>query len=173
MPLSSLAVASISLLVVLLIMLIEVALSRANERWLRVQSAYEPAGDVYRTMQWAYPAAFVAMALDGALVGPAPGVSTVIGGVLLVAAKTLKAWAIVSLGRRWTYRVLVLPNVPLVSHGPYAVVRHPNYMAVLGELVGMAVLVGARVAGPVATIAFALLLRRRIIVEERALANPL
>jgi isoprenylcysteine carboxyl methyltransferase (ICMT) family protein YpbQ len=50
--------------------------------------------------------------------------------------------------------------------------RHPNYVAVVGELVGMALVVGARITGPVAILLFALLLRARMTVENRALRYP-
>jgi methyltransferase len=68
--------------------------------------------------------------------------------------------------------VLVLSGAPLVTQGPYAFVRHPNYIAVVGELLGMALLVGARVTGPLASVLFSLLLARRIRVEDRALRHP-
>ena len=165
-------VALLALVAVLAMMLAEQRVSTSNERWLRLQGAVEPSRDVYRTMRWAYPIAFVAMAIEGAVFGPAPGVSTAIGAAMFVAAKALKVWAIASLGRRWTFRVLVLPGAPLVAHGPYAFARHPNYIAVMGELIGMALLVGARVSGPLATILFGLLIRSRITVEEDALRHP-
>lgn len=167
-----LLVASVALFVVAAVMLAESRLSRANERWLRGRGAIEPPDDVYRQMQWAYPAGFVLMAVEGALAGPSPGAATLAGGVLFVAAKALKFWAIRSLGRRWTFRVLVLPDSPLVSRGPYAFVRHPNYLAVVGELLGVALLVGARVTGPGATALFGWLLWNRIKVEEHALRHP-
>jgi methyltransferase len=94
-----------------------------------------------------------------------------LGAVTLVAAKLLKFWAIASLGDRWTFRVLIVPE-PLVATGPYAFVRHPNYIAVIGELLGFALLVGAPVAGAVSLVGFGALLRRRIAVEERALGHP-
>ena len=166
-----LVVASLSLLAVGSMMLVENRLSRSNERWLRTQGALEPPGDVYRTMQWAYPAAFAAMAVEGALFGAAPGVTAIAGAVLFVAAKGLKIWAIASLGARWTFRVLVLPGRPLVAGGPYALMRHPNYVGVIGELVGMALVVGALVSGPIATLGFALLIRRRMQVEDEALGR--
>jgi methyltransferase len=103
---------------------------------------------------------------------PEPSATTLAGAVVFVAAKALKYWAIASLGRRWSFRVLVLPGAPLVGHGPYAVFRHPNYVGVMGELVGMALLTGAPVSGLVSTVLFAGLLWRRIRVEERALAAP-
>lgn len=165
-------VASASLVAVLLMMGVELVVSRRNERRLRERGALEPPGDVYAAMRWAYPGAFALMAVEGAIAGPEPGVTTVAGALLLAAAKALKLWAIATLGLRWTFRVLVLPDVPLVTRGPYAVVRHPNYVAIVGELLGMALLVGARVTGPVATLLFSLLLRARIRVENRALRHP-
>ena len=92
-----------------------------------------------------------------------------VGVVVFGAAKILKLWAIASLGRRWSYRVLVLPAAPLISTGPYARVRHPNYAAVLGEIAGFALITGARITGVLSLIVFSLLLRKRIATEERAL----
>lgn len=167
-----LAVAAVSLAVVLVLMLAESLISRRNEQDLRQRGAVEPPGDVYSAMTWAYPAAFVAMAAEGAVFGPPPGLVTVAGALLLGASKALKWWAMASLGPRWAFRVLILPGAPLVTRGPYAVLRHPNYVAVIGELVSMALIVGARVSGPIALLLFSLLLRRRIRVENRALRYP-
>ena len=153
-------------------MLVEWSISMRNERRLRQAGAIEPAEDVYSTMQWAYPAAFVVMALEGAVFGSGSRVTTLVGVLLMTVSKALKFWAIASLGWRWTFRVLVVPGAPLVGHGPYAVLRHPNYVAVIGELVSMAVLVNAWVTGPLATVFFSLLLRSRISIENRALRHP-
>jgi methyltransferase len=165
----STAVALITLAVVLFLMLIEARLSSLNERTLRARGAVEPSGDVYQTMQWAYPACFVAMAVEGASFDVMPGARTVAGAALFVTAKALKFWAIASLGTRWTFRVLVLPGVPLVTRGPYGWLRHPNYVAVVGELLSVAVVVGAPVTGVLSVVGFGALIRRRIRVEEQAL----
>jgi methyltransferase len=164
-------VASVALLAVFAMMLVELRISRHNERLLRGSGAVEAPRDVYARMQWAYPGAFVAMAVEGAIFGSGPGLNTLIGTLLMVLSKAVKYWAVASLGHRWTFRVLVVPGSSLVVHGPYAVVRHPNYIAVVGELVSMALLVDARVAGPVATLLFSLLLRHRIRVENEALRH--
>ena len=165
-------VSLVSVTAVLLMMLAEMQLSRYNERTLRARGAVEPADDVYRTMSWVYPALFVVMAGEGAFAGPAPGVTTLAGAALLGVSKALKFWAIASLGSRWTFRVLVPPDSRLVTAGPYAYLRHPNYAAVMGELASMALLVGARVSGPVAMLLFGVLIRQRIRVEESALRHP-
>jgi methyltransferase len=163
------AIAPLLLLLVLAMMLVELAVSRRNERLFRDHGAIEAADDVYDVMRVAYPGAFVMMTAEGALRAAWPETTFWWGAALFVAAKALKTWAIVSLGHRWTYRVLVLPGAPLVRRGPYAWLRHPNYVGVLGELVGVALMLGAWVTGPVATLGFGWLLRRRMITEERAL----
>jgi isoprenylcysteine carboxyl methyltransferase (ICMT) family protein YpbQ len=45
-------------------------------------------------------------------------------------------------------------------------------VAVVDEFLGMALMVGARVSGPVTVLLFGLLLRQRIRVENRALRHP-
>ena len=158
-----------ALAVIIAFMLGELALSRRNERILIARGAVEPPDPVYRTMRWAYPGAFVAMAVEGAVIGPAAGAMALTGVLIIAVAKLLKFWAIATLGVRWTYRVLVLPGAPLVSSGPYRWMRHPNYVGVVGELLGMAVLMAARLTGPVSLVFFSWLLRKRIQAEERAL----
>lgn len=165
------AVALLTLGAVLLIMAGEAVLSAFNERLLRARGAVEPPGDVFPTMRWAYPLSFLAMGLEGALFGPAPPPAIAFGLAIFGVAKALKLWAISSLGIRWTFRVLVLPDQPLVASGPYRWMRHPNYLAVLGELAGVAVTVGAPLTGLVGVIGFGALMRARIRVEDRALGR--
>ena len=160
------------LFAVMLMMLAESLVSRSHERTLREHGAIEPPGDVYATMRWAYPGAFLAMAAEGMLVGPVPARIAVIGVLVMVVAKALKWWAMTSLGVRWTFRVLIVPGAPLVTHGPYAIWRHPNYIAVVGELLAMVIMTGARVSGPLTTVFFGWLMWRRIQVEDRALRYP-
>ena len=155
--------------VVLLLMLAELRLSTRNERVLRSRGALEPSDPVYSSMRWAYPAVFVVMAVEGLWSGPAPGLVLASGIVVFAVGKAIKIWAIATLGERWTYKVLVLPGVPLVTGGPYRFVKHPNYVGVVGELAGMALMTGARVSGPLGLVFFSWLLIRRIQVEERAL----
>jgi methyltransferase len=158
-----------TVIAVLVMMLAELWLSRSNERWLFDHGAVAPSDPVYSTMRWAYPGAFIAMAAEG-VIGGGPSEGAALAGVIvLVLAKAVKFWAIASLGKRWTYRVLVVPGAPLVASGPYRLMRHPNYVGVVGELIAMALLSGALVTGALSLIGFGWLLIRRIAAEERAL----
>jgi methyltransferase len=158
------------------IMLAETRLSRRHERALRARGAIEPPGDVYPLMAVAYPAAFLLMGIEGFWrasgegAGWDGGPSWFASGVLMfVAGKGLKYWAIRSLGALWSFRVLIVPGAPLVRTGPYAYVDHPNYIGIVGELAGTAMMVGALVLGPVMTVAFCAVLWARVRVETAAL----
>jgi methyltransferase len=159
----------IAVTVVLILMAAEALLAARNERALLSRGAVEPADDVYRTMRWAYPLCFVSMAIEGAVLGPPARLLLLTGIVTFAIAKALKYWAIGTLGPRWTFRVMVLPSSPLVVTGPYAFMRHPNYMAVVGELAGAALTFGALVTGVASIAGFGWLMLRRIAVEDRAL----
>jgi methyltransferase len=161
------------------LMLAETRLSRANERRLRARGAVAPDGDVYAILAVLYPTAFVAMALEGAwraataTVDPVNSVPSwfASGLLLFVAAKALKYWAIRALGERWTFRVLIMQGAPLVTTGPYRYVAHPNYIGVIGELVGAAMMLGAPVTGPLAIALFGVALAARIRFEQRVMTR--
>jgi len=93
------------------------------------------------------------------------------GATVFVLAKAFKWWAILTLGPFWTFRVIVVPGVTLVATGPYRWLRHPNYVGVVGELAGAALMTGALVTGPIAAAGFLFLLSKRIAVESRMLES--
>ena len=150
-------------------MAIESRISSRHETSLRARGAIEPIGDVWRVMAMVYPAGFAAMVIESAARG-GPSMRMFAGGLAIWgAAKLLKAWVIRSLGERWSFRVLVLPGAPLVARGPYRIMRHPNYLAVIAEIAGAGTMLAAPTACIVFIAAFVQILRRRIRVEERAL----
>jgi methyltransferase len=151
-------------------MIVEARRARRHELAQLARGGVEPPDDVYKMMRVAYPGAFLAMLLEGAWRGGPPAAATVAAGAtVFVLAKSLKWWAILTLGPFWTFRVIVLPGVPLVVRGPYRWLRHPNYVGVVGELTGAALMTGALVTGPIATAGFLALLSKRITVESRML----
>jgi methyltransferase len=149
------------------LMLGEALWSRRNEGLLRQQGAAEPDDDVYRWMLVAYPGSFAAMGVEAFTV-PAAGLPLA-GAACLVVAKALKYWAIGSLGYRWCFRVLVPPGSLPLAGGPYRWIQHPNYVAIVLELLATAMFLGAWRSGPFVMAGFVWLMWRRIAVEERAL----
>jgi methyltransferase len=120
-------------------------------------------------MQLAYPGIFRAMFVEAFPRGAAAPAAPALGLLVFAAGKAFKWWAILSLGDFWTFRVIIVPGTHAVRSGPYRIVRHPNYVGVVGEIAGAALACGAVISGPLAFVVFGALLVRRIQVENRAL----
>ena len=88
---------------------------------------------------------------------------------LTAGAQALRWWCIRTLGPRWNTRVVVVPGLPLVRHGPYRWLRHPNYVAVVVEGVALPLVHGAWRTALAFTAVNAPLLGVRLLAEERAL----
>jgi len=54
--------------------------------------------------------------------------------VVFAVLQVLRVWVLATLGDRWTTRIIVLPDAPLVRTGPYRFLSHPNYVVVVGEI---------------------------------------
>lgn len=150
-------------------MVLEARLAHRNELALIAQGAREPEDDVFPVMRVVYPLCFLAMVAEGWYRGRASPAVFFTGAAVFLTAKVLKYWAVASLGPRWSFRVLVPPDSPLVTSGPYRYLHHPNYVAVVGELAGVALLASAPIAGSLALVVFGLVLAARVRTENRAL----
>jgi methyltransferase len=83
----------------------------------------------------------------------------------------LRAWVLLSLGARWTTRIIVLPGEAPVRRGPYRYVNHPNYCVVAGEIMVLPLVFGLPWYGVAFTILNAAAMTIRITAENRALAR--
>ncbi|SDP63284.1 alkylresorcinol O-methyltransferase [Pedococcus dokdonensis] len=88
---------------------------------------------------------------------------------LVVAAQALRWWCILTLGPQWNTRVIVVPGAPLVAGGPYRLLRHPNYVAVVVEGVALPLVHTAWLTAVAFSVLNVALLSVRIRVEEQAL----
>lgn len=152
---------------------VELVLSRRHLRRARARGGVEAEGrGFYALMVATHVALLAAIPLEVALGGrrfvPALGWPMLL---LAGAAMALRYWAIVTLGERWNTRVVVVPGEAAVTGGPYRFVRHPNYVAVIVEMVALPLAVSAAWTAVVFSLANAALLARRIAHEEAALAR--
>jgi methyltransferase len=81
----------------------------------------------------------------------------------------LRVWVIATLGERWTTRIIVLPEAPLVVEGPYRFVSHPNYCVVAAEILVLPLVFGLVWYGVVFSVLNGLVLWLRIRTEDAAL----
>jgi methyltransferase len=98
---------------------------------------------------------------------PPPAALAAAAAALL--AQALRWWSIASLGDRWNTRIVVVPGAPPVRRGPYRLLRHPNYVAVVIEVAALPLAYGSWRTALAFSAANAALLAVRIPAEERAL----
>ena len=99
--------------------------------------------------------------------GPGPPIEVVpliLFGLLQVA----RVWVIATLGERWTTRIIVLPGQPLVTHGPYRWLNHPNYWIVAGEFAVLPLVFGLTEVAIIFSLLNGLMLWVRIRAENAA-----
>ena len=97
----------------------------------------------------------------------------VIGMIVLLAGIALRVWSFFALGRYFTHSVQVSAGQPVVSHGPYRLVRHPGYAGGLLAWIGIG-LTSANWAGLAAvTLLPLIIVSWRIRLEEDALLATL
>ena len=95
------------------------------------------------------------------------------GMVLLVAGVALRLWSFHTLGQYFTFTVKVSPDQPVVTSGPYRVLRHPSYAGGILAIVGIGLVNGNWISlGTIALLWLALIVWR-IRVEENALMTTL
>lgn len=147
----------------------EALLAAAHERVLLSEGAQVVPDASYRWMRVAYPTGFLAVCLEGWWRQAPWSGDVVLGIAVFTLGKVIKYVAIATLGRRWSFRVLIVPGAPLVVDGIYRVLRHPNYVGVAGEVVGAGLWLQAPITGTLFAVTFGLILLWRIRIEERAL----
>jgi methyltransferase len=152
--------------------LAELVVSRRNARWSLDRGGLESGQGHYL---------FMVVLHAGLLVGAVvevwirqPGFVPLLGYpalLLVIASQALRWWCIVTLGRQWNTRVIVVPGLEAVRRGPYRIVSHPNYVAVVVEGAALPLVHTAWMTAVVFTLLNAGLLTIRIRTEDAALRS--
>jgi methyltransferase len=149
----------------------ELVISRRNAAHALARGAIEVGRRHFRVMKVLHTTFLVGCAAEViALHRPFVPLLSVSMLVLVVLAQVLRYWAVLTLGRRWNVRVLVVPGDVAITAGPYRYLRHPNYLAVVIEGVAVPLVHTAWLTALAFTLANAALLLVRIRCEEEALA---
>ena len=149
----------------------ELVLAQRNLRWAREQGCKESG-------QWHYPlivavhtAFYLSLVLEYRYLSAGWNPLWPVWLTILALAQALRVWAIVSLGRYWNTRIIVVPGKKPIRKGPYRWIRHPNYLVVATEILVIPVLCGAYFTAAAFSAINAIVLYLRIREEERAIAS--
>jgi methyltransferase len=144
----------------------ELVISSHNTRKLMARGAVEVAPRHYPLIVAVHAAWLIALWIFGH--DQAVNVVALFGYLVL---QGLRLWVMGTLGSRWTTRIIVLPERPLVSAGPYRFLPHPNYAVVAGEIAVLPLAFDLPWLAAVFTVLNAAVLAIRIRAENQALAT--
>jgi methyltransferase len=144
----------------------ELLLAERNTRRLLARGAYEVGRSHYPFMVAIHAGWLIVLWL----LGPGPPIQ-VVPLIVYVLLQVARVWVIATLGERWTTRIIILPGEPLVRHGPYRWLDHPNYLIVIGEIAVLPLVFGLPVVAAFFSVLNAIVLWVRIREENQALAS--
>ena len=144
--------------------LAELWLARRNTQRLLAQGAREHGAGHYPVIFAVHAAWLVTLWF----LAPGRGVD-MFWLAMFVLLQFARFWVIATLGPRWTTRIIVLPEAPLVREGPYRFLSHPNYWVVAGEIAVLPLVFGLPWVALGFTILSAAVLWIRVREENRAL----
>lgn len=152
--------------------LAELVVARRNMAWSLARGGVEYGAGHYPFMVVLHTGLLVGCVVEVAVAGrpfiPALGWSML---AIALAAQGLRWWCIATLGHQWNTRVVVIPGASRITKGPYRIIPHPNYVAVVAEGVALPLVHTAWITALVFTVLNAALLRTRIRAENAALAG--
>lgn len=152
--------------------LAELVVAQRNLAWSRERGGVEFGASHYPVMVVLHTGLLVGCLVEVAVMHrpfiPALGWPML---AVVVAAQLLRWWCITTLGRQWNTRVVVIPGAQRIGGGPYRFFSHPNYVAVVAEGIALPLVHTAWLTALIFTALNAVLLNRRIGVENSALAR--
>lgn len=156
-------------IIVVIQRLIELAVARRNENWMRSQGAIEVGAAHYKWMVMMHTAFFVSLLAEVLIAGrPLPVYWPALLAIFLL-MQILRIWCLSSLGKFWNTKILILPGADVQKKGPYKWIRHPNYVIVTTELLVLPIIFGAYFTAGLFFVLNLWMLSVRIPAEERAL----
>jgi methyltransferase len=152
--------------------LVELVVSKRHARWAFARGGVEHGRGHYPAMVAIHTALLAGALAEVWLLDrpflPALGWTMF---ALVLASQALRWWCVRTLGPQWNTLVIIVPELPLVTGGPYRWLRHPNYVAVVVEGIALPLVHTAWLTALLFTAANAAVLTVRLRVENAALAE--
>jgi methyltransferase len=151
---------------------VELVVSQRNRAWSRARGGVEFGANHYPAMVVLHSGLLAGCLVEA--IGLHRPFLPILGWpmfAVVLASQGLRWWCIATLGHQWNTRVVVIPDAPRVTAGPYRLLSHPNYVAVVLEGAALPLVHTAWITACVFTVLNAALLRIRVKVENAALAG--
>ncbi|KIL45366.1 isoprenylcysteine carboxyl methyltransferase family protein [Jeotgalibacillus soli] len=162
----------ISMMVIVCIQrLMELRIAKRNEQWMIKQGAYEAGASHYPFMVILHVSFFLSIITEVILFDRTLSPLWLPLFILFFLTQAARAWCLLSLGRFWNTKILVLPGVKVIRRGPYKYARHPNYIVVALEILILPLLFQAYYTMIFFSLLNLIMLSVRIPAEERALVD--
>ncbi len=145
--------------------LVEVVIARRNSAALIAQGGREVGASHYSLI-----VAFHAAWIIGLWIFAPGSEVNILWLALFALLQAMRVWVLQTLGPRWTTRIIIMPEKPLVVAGPFQYVRHPNYLVVALEIFILPLAFGLSWFALIGGIINLGILATRIRIEERALS---
>ena len=147
----------------------ELVLSARNARRVRARGAREFGASHFPFIVTVHTLFLLCLPSEVVFLGARPSRWWPLWLAVWFGAQALRYAAVRALGDRWNARIFVVPGEPPVRSGPYRFVRHPNYVAIVVELIAASMLFGAWRTAIAISLLNAVALRIRIRAEDAAL----
>jgi methyltransferase len=173
MGLSVLAFLSL-LLAVALLRVVELQISQRHQQEMVAQGAAKVEEPRFRWLVMLHTAVLIGAALEVVLL-KRPFIPALAASMfaLFLAANCIRLWVVRTLGNHWSVQLMDSTSLGVITSGPFRYVRHPNYAAVLSEMVTLPLIHTAWITAIVGSLGYIAILTQRLAIEERILlANP-
>jgi methyltransferase len=150
--------------------IVELRISKSHQRDMKAQGASKAKDPIFPFM-----ASFHTLLLIGAAAEVIflrrPFILTLAAPmiILFVIANIVRWWVIRTLGQHWNVEVMDSTRLGVITSGPFAYVRHPNYAAVFVEMVALPLIHTAWITALAGAVIHIIVLSVRLSSEERVL----
>lgn len=149
--------------------IVELGVAKRNEKWMIANGAIEVGKEHYKYIVLVHIFFFISLIGEVKFFDKSLSTLYLVFLLFFIMAQMLRVWSIVSLGRFWNTKIIILPNVNIISKGPYKYIRHPNYLVVVIELLVIPLVFNAYLTAILFTLLNMVVLAIRIPAEEQAL----
>jgi len=152
--------------------LLEVHISKKNTAWALKNGGREVAKGHFKFMVILHTAFIFSCGIE-VLIAHRPFIPA-LGFIMLalsIGAQVVRFYTISILGKFWNVKVIFIPGQPVIQRGLYKYIRHPNYLAVIVEIIALPMIHTAWVTAITFSVLNAWMLTVRIRSEEQALSE--